>query len=145
MPRRFVDTNIIIYAAGGEHPLKASCVAVLRWVAQGTWEGVTSAEVLQELLYLMDRRNQRDVGIAMAREVLAIMTVLPVTAADVQQAMTFMEGVPALMPYDALHAAVMQGAGITEIISADKHFDAVPGIRRLDPAALRAAGTEDGA
>lgn len=139
MPPRFVDANIVVYASGAEHPLKASCAAILRWIARGVWEGVTSAEVLQELLHLMERRKQRDTGIFIARRVLTIMPVLPVTGTDVSRATTIMESIPALMPYDALHVAVMEAAGITEIISADKHFDAVPGIGRVDPGALAAS------
>lgn len=35
---------------------------------------------------------------------------------------------------EALHSAVMQRHGITKIISADRHFDDIPGITRFDPA-----------
>ena len=42
---------------------------------------------------------------------------------------------PALPPRDALHAAVLQRHGLDHVISADRHFDVIAGITRLDPAA----------
>lgn len=38
-----------------------------------------------------------------------------------------------ISPYDCVHVAVMKKASITEIISADKEFDKITYIRRLDP------------
>jgi predicted nucleic acid-binding protein len=35
-------------------------------------------------------------------------------------------------PYDCVHIATMQKLGITEILSADKDFDKIFGIRRID-------------
>ena len=40
--------------------------------------------------------------------------------------------VPSISARDALHAAVMQRAGITRILSYDRGFDVVPGIERLE-------------
>ncbi len=34
---------------------------------------------------------------------------------------------------DAVHAATMLNNGLTHIISADRHFDIIEGITRLDP------------
>ena len=40
---------------------------------------------------------------------------------------------PQMAPRDWLHLAVMLNNGITDIISADRHFDDIEGITRLDP------------
>ena len=37
------------------------------------------------------------------------------------------------LPPDCVHAAIMKRYGIKEILSADKEFDKVPNIKRLDP------------
>ncbi len=34
---------------------------------------------------------------------------------------------------DVIHAAVMFNNGISKMISTDKHFDVIMGIRRIDP------------
>ncbi|MFQ6094256.1 MAG: type II toxin-antitoxin system VapC family toxin [bacterium] len=46
-----VDSNVIMYAAGVEHPRKAACVEFLQGVAEGRIEAAVDAEVLQEILH----------------------------------------------------------------------------------------------
>jgi hypothetical protein len=41
---------------------------------------------------------------------------------------------------DAVHAATAVLAGFTTIVSADRDFDGVPGLRRLDPSELDLTG-----
>ena len=38
-----------------------------------------------------------------------------------------------ISPYDAVHVAIMKKADVARIISADKDFDRVTGIERIDP------------
>jgi len=38
-----------------------------------------------------------------------------------------------LPPRDLIHAAVMINNGLTQVISADKHFDAIKEIKRVRP------------
>ena len=80
----------------------------------------------------------------MANDLLILVPrILPVTVADVQRAVSLfplyaVRGIPAR---DIIHAAVMQGHGMTQIISPDTHFDNIAGISRLDPLTLhRQAG-----
>jgi predicted nucleic acid-binding protein len=42
-------------------------------------------------------------------------------------------------PYDCLHAAVMKRMGLDEIISADKEFDKLRWITRIDPKSMKDA------
>lgn len=42
----------------------------------------------------------------------------------------------AFFEVDCVHAAIMKRAGITDIISADKDFDKITWIRRLDPKSI---------
>ena len=65
----FIDTSVVMYAAGAEHPQRASCQLVLRRVAGGDLDAVTSTEVLQEILHRF-ARSRRDTGQRMARGVL---------------------------------------------------------------------------
>ena len=38
-----------------------------------------------------------------------------------------------ISPYDCVHAATMKKLNATEILSVDKDFDKISGIRRIDP------------
>ena len=134
--RYFLDTNIFIYAAGREHPLKASCVALLRRVAREELEVVTNAEVLQEILYRYRALGETQRGLHLAR--LAVDQVggdvLPVTLSDMQLAFDLVgRHGTSIKSRDAVHAATLLNNGLTHLISADGHFDAIEGITRVDP------------
>lgn len=132
----FLDTNIFMYAAGREHPLKASCVAILRRVAQEELEALTNAEVLQEILYRYSAIGELQRGLHLTR--LAVDQVggevLPVTLADMQRAFDLVDRYGTkIKSRDAVHAATMLNHGLTHLISADSHFDVIEGITRVDP------------
>ena len=41
----FVDTSVVMYAAGGDHPLREPCRRIIDRIADGSIDAVTSAEV----------------------------------------------------------------------------------------------------
>jgi predicted nucleic acid-binding protein len=47
----YIDSNIPMYAAGQEHPNKEPSIKILELVSSGKVIGVSSTEVLQEILY----------------------------------------------------------------------------------------------
>ena len=49
-----------------------------------------------------------------------------------------MHGYPALSARDAIHLAAAQEAGVNRIVSADRHFDLVEDVVRVDPLDLAA-------
>lgn len=55
---------------------------------------------------------------------------------DMNLAVTLLQRSSSLRTRDAIHAATMLHAGIRRILSTDRHFDAVKGIRRVDPVKL---------
>jgi len=55
---------------------------------------------------------------------------------DMNLAVTLLQRSSSLRTRDAIHAAAMLHAGIRRILTTDRHFDAVKGIRRVDPAKL---------
>jgi hypothetical protein len=57
-----------------------------------------------------------------------------VYASDVSLAATLFEQYPQLSARDLIHVAVMQRMGAKHIVSADRAFDRIEGITRLDPA-----------
>jgi predicted nucleic acid-binding protein len=115
---------------------KESCVRILVEVETGSLIGAINTEVVQELLYRYSHIGLADKGLQLSRDVLKYpLVVLPVTLADVRLAIDIYEAHRAagMKPRDAIHAAVMQHNRITRILSADKHFDALGTIERVDP------------
>ena len=47
----FIDSNIPMYAAGNEHPNKTQSIEILGSISENKITGITSTEVMQEILY----------------------------------------------------------------------------------------------
>ena len=58
---------------------------------------------------------------------------LPITLADVEEALNIRQQHAALQARDSIHAAVMMNNRVQRILSADVHFDGVDQVQRLDP------------
>jgi predicted nucleic acid-binding protein len=123
--RVFVDSNVVMYAAGAAHPHKEPCVRFLARVQAGEVQAVTSTEVLQEILHRYHRLGRPDV----AQEVYALVVqlcseVLPITIADTDACVQLLrdrDGSGSVR--DALHVAVMRNNGLTAVATYDAAFD----------------------
>ncbi len=130
----FIDANVPMYAVGADHPLKADCLIILEWAAKNPLAAVTDAEVLQEILHRYSAIGQRDRASDVVRLFSQVVPeALPVTKRNVLSAIQLWEKHPNLQPRDVIHAAVMEDHGIRCIVTADRHFDGLPGIKRIDP------------
>jgi uncharacterized protein len=129
-----VDTNVIMYAAGADHPHKLLSVALLERVASGEVEATIDAQVLQEILHRYRAIKQWNDGrrvYDLTRQIFP--NVLPVTAAIMDRARRILDADPRLMARDALHAAVVMIEGMEAVCSYDRDFDRIMGIVRREP------------
>ncbi len=132
----FLDTNIFMYAAGAQHLYKKACVQILSDVEAGLLEAALNVEVLQELLYRYSHINLADKGIQLCRRILHYpLRIWPVTAADARLAIDLLDSYHnrGLKPRDAIHAATMRNNGVFRILSADRDFDRLDFVTRIDP------------
>ncbi len=132
--RAFLDTNIFLYAAGTDHPLRASCQDILHWCSRGILEATTNAEVVQEILYVLHRRGEVAGAPALSRHILNLYpNLIAVTHTDMLQACNLLAKYPNLPVRDAVHAATALNNDIQNVISADRHFDQIENLHRVDP------------
>lgn len=130
-----VDSNVLMYAAGADHPHKAPSVALLERIASAEVDAVIDAEVLQEILHRYRALRRWQEGSQLYALVRSIFTlVLPITAAVLDEARDLLQQHPHLMARDALHAAVARQETGGEIYSFDEDFDALEGVSRRIPA-----------
>ena len=128
----FVDSNIPMYVAGRDHPLRDPARRFLARAQQGGVDICTSTEVLQEILYRYSALKRLDLAASVYDLFVQLCpTVLPVTLADTDRAKALLVGSPGMTARDALHAAVMLNHDIAEIATFDAGFDDIPGIRRI--------------
>lgn len=128
----FVDANVPMYMVGASHPHKLDAQRIVGRLVGEQRRLTTSSEVFQEILHRFIATDRRD-KIELAFETLRglVEDVLAVEGADVFAAKDLLYAHPRLSARDALHVAVMRRHEIGEIVSFDRGFDLVSGIRRL--------------
>jgi predicted nucleic acid-binding protein len=128
----FIDSNIPMYVAGGEHPHREPSRRFLDRVRKRQVDAYTSTEVLQEILYRYSALGRREFG----RELYDLFVevcpvVLSVTLADTDRARDLLVAVEGISARDAVHAGLMLNHDIEWIATYDVGFDRVTGIRRV--------------
>jgi uncharacterized protein len=127
-----IDSNIPMYLVGAEHPHKVDARRLLERVIAERQRLVTDAEVLQEILHRYVAIDRRDAIQPALDALLGIVDeVIPIEDRDVLRARDVVLGVPGISARDALHVAIMQRHRIVSILSFDRGFDAVPGVKRM--------------
>ena len=129
----FVDSNVPMYLVGNPHPNRDRVEQTLARLASEQERLVTGVEVYQEILHryaAIGRPEQ--INRAFRRLDDIVVDVLTFGRQEIREAREILQSVPGISARDALHVAVMRSAGITQILSYDRGFDAVPGIERLE-------------
>lgn len=131
-----LDTTILVYALGEEHPLRRPCRTVVDAVGAGDLFATTTVEVIQELLHVRARRRGRQQAVAAAQAFADLLTpLLSPDEQDLRLGLDLFASVDALGAFDAVLAATAQRADtITGLASADRAFTAVRGLTHHDPA-----------
>jgi len=130
------DTTVFVYAAGRPHPYRESCRAILERAREDVKLGATGVGVLHELAHITLRRTgDRGLARARAQQVAAICTeVYECDSRDMDAALDLLVSHGQLDVADAVTTATAINRGIGAILSADRDFDGIPGIERVDPA-----------
>ena len=71
-----LDTTVLSYAVGEEHPLREPCRHLLRAHADGRIEAATTIEVIQEFVHVRARRRSRADSVTVARHYMAALSLL---------------------------------------------------------------------
>ncbi len=128
----FVDSNVPMYVAGRDHPLREPARRFLERARSGDVEICTSTEVLQEILYRYSALKRRDLAATVYDLFVQLCPVVfPVTLADTDRVKTVLMKTHAVSVRDAVHAAVMLNNSVSQIATFDEGFDAIDGIERV--------------
>ncbi|MCY3580899.1 MAG: type II toxin-antitoxin system VapC family toxin [Acidimicrobiia bacterium] len=128
----FVDSNIPMYLVGESYRHKDRSLVLVTRLLRNKEHLVTDIEVYQEILHRYTAINRPD-AIDSAFDVLDAIVddVLGFGLQEIRAARSIIDSIPGLSARDALHLAVMRGAGITRVLSFDRGFDRCPGIERI--------------
>lgn len=129
-----LDTTVLSYAVGAEHPLRAPCRALLQAHAAGRLEAATTVEVVQEFTHVRARRRSRADAVTLARHYMVALPLLVTRAEDLALGLEIFDGHPALGAFDAVLAAVALNAHADALVSADQAFGELPTLSWVNPA-----------
>lgn len=125
-----LDTSVLVYAVGGEHPLRGPAQQVVEAVADGRCRATTTVEVVQELTHARARRHGRRDAAALARNYATLLAPLLVTEpADLDEGLRLFLRHEQLGSFDAVLAAVSSRLEPEAFVSADRAFASVHGLR----------------
>ncbi len=124
----FVDTNVFMYAVGGEHPLRGPARALLFEAIEAGDALVTSAEVLQELLHAylaVGRPATLDAATTLVEG--CVDDVWPLEEEDVRLARALTAEHPGLSARDLVHVACCTRRGVERVMTYDRALAAAMG------------------
>ena len=125
-----VDTNVIVYSAVPS-PHREPCDELLAAITRGDADGRASTAVLEEVWHLELSGRAGDLDGVTARAYAILGPLLPVSDESFRRALAL--DAPSLGAKDRVHVATCLTHGIDLVVSADRGFDAVAEVRRIDP------------
>ncbi len=118
-----LDTTVLVYAVGADHPLRDPCRDLIGAIATGQIAATTTVEVLQELTHIRARRRNREDAVRVARDYLDLLAPLLVVGEDdLREGLALYARSERLGAFDAVLAAAAGRANATALISADAGF-----------------------
>lgn len=128
-----LDTTVLLYAAGGDHPLHDPCLRLLDRVRRRSVAATTTVEVVQEFAHVRSQRRSPEDAAGLARDLARLLApLLALTDADLVDGLRIFERQPALGCFDSILAAACLNRS-AQLVSADKAFAGVPGLARVAP------------
>lgn len=129
-----LDSTVLLYAKGAEHPLREPCRQLVDMVIGGRLSATTTTEVLQEVAHVHSKRRPRMVGAALARDYATLLSPLLVTEeAALRRGLDLYENHAGLGSFDAVLAATAMESLAEAVVSADSDFAQVDGLVHLTP------------
>ena len=139
-----LDTTVLVYAMGRDHPYREPCRELIDAVARGAVAATTTVEAIQEFVHVRARRCDRSEAGELGRDYASLLApLLTPREQDLHDGLVLFEREPGLGAFDAVLAAAGLGAGVTALVSADSAFAAVPGLTHVVPDAPGVAALID--
>jgi len=118
-----LDTTVLVYAKGAEHPLRAPCRELVEGIAEGAVQATTSVEVIQEFVHVRARRCGRQDAAATGYDYAELLSpLIDVTREDLRRGLALFERNDRLGAFDAVLAAAAIASNAGALVSADVAF-----------------------
>jgi len=129
-----LDTTVLVYAKGAEHPLRGPCRELIEAIATGVVQATTSIEAIQEFVHVRARRRDREEAAELGRDYIELLSpLLVVDDESLRRGLGLFERIEGLGAFDAVLAAAAISSGATALVSADTGFADVPSLPYVPP------------
>ena len=129
-----LDTTVLAYAVGADHPLRAPCQRLVSAIADAEILATTTVEVIQEFTHVRARRRDRKDAAELARDFIELLSpLLVVEEPDLREGLRLFQESAGIGTFDAVLAAAAHAAGAEALVSADAGFSAIANIRHVIP------------
>jgi len=129
----FIDSNIFFYAKIMDKEYGEDCAKILDMIVRNELKAVTSSLIIIELANALRKYGLSNEVTDVVDAVFSLnIQILQVDPLDVRSAMEIFAEFQ-ISPYDCTHAAIMKKAETGKIISADRDFEKIIWIKRIDP------------
>jgi len=129
----FIDSNIFFYAKIMDKEYGEDCAKILNTIVRGELKAATSSLGIIELANALRKYGLSNEVTYVVDAVFSLnIPILQVDPLDVRNAMEIFNEFK-ISPYDCTHAAIMKKAETEKIISADRDFEKITWIKRIDP------------
>lgn len=126
-----LDTRVLVYSRGGEHPLRRPAEALLRFVGTAVVQASTTAEVPQAFAHVSARRRDRADAARLTRDFATVLSPLTtVTSDDLHAGLALFQVHVQLGAFDAVLAACAARTGQL-LVTADEAIVAALGARAM--------------
>ncbi|WP_333908534.1 type II toxin-antitoxin system VapC family toxin [Solicola gregarius] len=130
----FIDTTVLVYAVGGEHHYKRTCLEVLDHVSTNRVQATTTPEAIQEFAHVHARRRPRHDAMTLANRFAQLLGPLRCSEEEhLSDGLEFWTRYESLGAFDAVLAAVALDSKYATLVSADKAFSQIPGLHHVLP------------
>lgn len=129
-----LDTTVLVYALGRNHELRDPCRALIESIASGEIAATTTPEVVQEFTHVRARRTDRRDAAQTAADCAELLDpLITVRRGHLVSGLTLFERHAGVGAFDAVLAAVALESAAAALVSADRAFADVPGLRHVVP------------
>lgn len=127
------DTTVLVYAVGDDHALRDPARAIVQAVEEGAVQATTTVEAIQELVHVRARRRGRADAAALGRAYATLLSpLLQPSEESLLAGLRLFERDEALGAFDAVLAATAIAQKAEALVSADRAFAGVRGLRWVD-------------
>ncbi|PSL00988.1 hypothetical protein CLV63_101467 [Murinocardiopsis flavida] len=129
-----LDTTVLVFAVGTEHPLRSPCRRLIEAVMNDRIEATTTVEVIQEFAHIRSKRRSRaDAAVHAANYLDMLSPLLMVEEGVLRAGLSVFAGHERLGSFDSVLAAAARSNGAAALVSADRAFSTCTDVAHVFP------------